>query len=87
MKLFDLKKSLEFTEDTLEKKVNDLKSENEKFKTKMKELYEYQVDSPINQINRLDHQIDCVNKLFELEYRSRKYNLRIDGVNKTSNEA
>ena len=41
---FDLKQSLEFTEYTLEEKVNDLKLENEKLKTKIKEFYEYQAD-------------------------------------------
>lgn len=43
-KLSDLKKILEFTEDTVEEKVNDLKLENEKPKTEMKELYDYQID-------------------------------------------
>ena len=33
-KFSDLKQSLEFTEDALEEKVSDLKSENEKLKTK-----------------------------------------------------
>ena len=74
-KLSDLNQSLEFTEDTLEEKVNDLKSENEKLKTKMKELYEYQIDPEFVE-----------NKLVELEDRSRRCNLRIDGVKETSNE-
>ena len=43
-KLSDLKQSLEFTADTFNEKVSDLNSENEKFKTKIKELYEYQID-------------------------------------------
>ena len=74
-KLSDLNQSLEFTEDTLEEKVNDLKSENEKLKTKMKELYEYQIDPEFVE-----------NKLVELEDRSRRCNLRIDGVKERSNE-
>ena len=74
-KLSDLKESLGFTEDTLEEKVNDLKSENEKLKTKMKELYEYQIDPEFVE-----------NKLVELEDRSRRCNLRIYVVNKRSNE-
>ena len=52
----ELKKSLEFTEDSLEEKVNELKSENEKIKTKMKETYEYQINSDFLE-----------NKLIELE--------------------
>ena len=43
-KLSDLKQSLEFTADTFNEKVSDLNSENEKLKTKIKELYEYQID-------------------------------------------
>ena len=43
-KLSNLKQSLEFTADTFNEKVSDLNSENEKFKTKIKELYEYQID-------------------------------------------
>ena len=43
-KLSDLKQSLKFTADTFNEKVSDLNSENEKFKTKIKELYEYQID-------------------------------------------
>ena len=35
---------VEFTEDTPGEKVNDLKSKNEKLKTKIKEFYEYQID-------------------------------------------
>ena len=52
-KLSDLKQSLEFTIVTLEEKVNDLKSENEKLKTKMKELYEHQIDPEFVEINSL----------------------------------
>ena len=43
-KLSDLKQSLEFTADAFNEKVSDLNSENGKFKTKIKELYEYQID-------------------------------------------
>ena len=43
-KLSDLKQSLEFTADTFNEKVSDLNSENGKFNTKIKELYEYQID-------------------------------------------
>ena len=42
-KLSDLRQSLKIAEDTLEVKVKDLKSENEKLKTIMKGLYEYQI--------------------------------------------
>ena len=74
-KVSDLKQSLEFKKDALEERVNDLKSENEKFKTKKKELYEYQIYPEFVE-----------NKLVELEDRSSRCNLRIDGVKETSNE-
>ena len=73
--LFVLKQSLEFKEDTLEGKMNDLKSENEKLSTKMKELYEYQIDSEFVE-----------NILVKLVDRSKRCNLMIDGVKETSNE-
>ena len=62
-------------EDTLEEKVNDLKSENEKLKTKMKELYIYQLDPEFVE-----------NKLIELEDVSRRCNLSIDRAKEASNE-
>ena len=55
--------------------MNDLKSENEKLRTKMKELYEYQIDSEFVE-----------NILVELVDRSKRCNLMIDGVKETSNE-
>ena len=42
-KLSDLRQSLKIAEDTLEEKVKDVNSENEKLKTIMKGLYEYQI--------------------------------------------
>ena len=69
-----LKQSLEFTEDTMKEKMNDLQSENEKLKINMKELYEYRIDPEFVE-----------NKLVELEDRCRRFNLRIDGVKETSN--
>lgn len=73
-KLSYLKQSLELMEDILEEKENDLKPEIEKFKTKIKELSEYQIDP------------DRVNiKLFKLENHSRSCSLRIGGVKETSN--
>ena len=49
--------------------MNDLKSEKDKFKTKMYELCEYQIDPEFVE-----------NKLFELEDRSRRWKLRNDCV-------
>ena len=49
--------------------MNDLKSENEKPKTKMKDLYEYQTDSEFVE-----------NKLLELEDLSKRFNLRTHQV-------
>ena len=50
-------------------------SENEKLKTKMEELYEYQIEPEFVE-----------NKLVELEHGPRKCNLRIKGVKEKSNE-
>ena len=44
--------------------MDDSKSENEKLKTKMKKLYEYQI-----------HPVFVKNKVVELEDRSRRCNL------------
>lgn len=49
--------------------MNDLKSENKKPKTKMKDLYEHQTDSEFVE-----------NKLFELEDLSKRFNLRTHQV-------
>lgn len=55
--------------------MNELNWENEKIKTKMKETYEYQINSEF-----------LKNKLVELENCSRRCHLRIDEVKETSNE-
>ena len=73
--LSDLKQNVEFMEDTLEQKLKNLKSGNEKLKATMEEFYEYQIDPEFGE-----------NKLVQLEDRSRRCNLRIDGVNETSTE-
>ena len=73
--LSNLKQSLEFTEDRLEETVNGLKSENEKLKSKMKELYECPKDPEF-----------IKNKLVKLVDHSRRCSLRLDGVKETSNE-
>ena len=67
--------NLEFMEDTVEQKLKNLKSVNEKLKAKMEEFYEYQIDPELGE-----------DKLVQLEDRSRRCNLRIDGVNETSTE-
>ena len=55
--------------------MNDLKSENDEFKTKMYELCEYQIDPEFVE-----------NKLNELEDRSKRWELRIDWVKEASSE-
>ena len=49
--------------------MSDLKPENEKFKTKIKEIYDYQIDPEF-----VEH------KLVELDDPSRRCNLKIDGM-------
>ena len=56
--------------------MKDLKSENEKLKTKMKKLYEYQIDPEF-----------IVHNFVELEDRSRRCYLSIDEVMRWKKQA
>ena len=71
----ELKSSLDFTEDVLEKKVEKLEENMKDVDARIRDIYEYQVDP------------NCVlDKLAELEDRSRRNNLRIDGINEEKGE-
>ena len=72
----ELKKSLEFTQNDLEERVNNLEGNMCKVKEDLKEIYEYQIDP--DYVN--DSLADIRNKLTELEDRSRRNNIRIDGI-------
>ena len=65
----DLKDSLEFTENVIEKKVEKLETELDDLKDKVQEIWDYQINPDYIQ-----------HKLVELEDRSRRNNLRIDGI-------
>ena len=71
----DLRKSLEFTQNNLEEKVDIVEKRMEKLESDIQEIYEYQIDPKYVQ-----------DKLTELEDRSRRINIRIDGIKETKGE-
>ena len=71
----ELKSSLDFTEDVLEKKVEKLEENMKDVDARVRDIYEYQVDPNY-----------VLDKLTELEDRSRRNNLRIDGINEQKGE-
>ena len=75
----ELKASLEYTEAVLEEKVAKAEKKVEKLKEQINELlWHYQVDP-----KRLEF---TDRKIIDLEDRSRRNNLRIDGISKNENE-
>ena len=72
----ELRKSMEFTQNNLVERVNNVEENMCKVKEDLKEIYEYQVDPDC--VN--DSLTDIRNKLTELEDRLRKNNTRIDGI-------
>ena len=72
----DLKKSIEFTDNVLEKKVQNIKEKAEHLDERIREIYEWQLDPEY-----------VHNKLVELEDRSRRNNLRIDGIKEKVGES
>ena len=72
----ELKKSMEFTQNDLEERVNNIEKNMCKVKEDLQEIYEYQIDP--DYVN--DSLADIRNKLSELEDRSRRNNIRIDGI-------
>ena len=71
----ELKSSLDFTMDVSEKKAEKLEENMKDVDSRIRDIYEYQVDP--------NHILD---KLAELEGRSRRNNLRIDGINEEKSE-
>ena len=68
----DLRKSIEFTENQLEEKVNNGKNKLVDIEQRIEEIYDYQID--------LDH---VKQKLIDLDDRSRRNNLRVDRILET----
>ena len=71
----DLKDSLEFTENVIEKKVEKLETELDNFEHKVQGIWDYQIDPDYIQY-----------KLVELEDRSRRNNIRIDRIEEAEGE-
>ena len=71
----ELKKSMEFTHNDLEERVNNVEENMCKVKEDLKEIYEYQIDPGYVNVGLAD-----ISKLTELEDRSRRNNIRIDGM-------
>ena len=71
----ELKKSMEFTQNDLEERVNNTEENMCKVKEDLKEIYEYQVDP--NYVN--DSLADIRNKLTELEDTAQKMKFSIKG--------
>ena len=71
----DLKDSLEFTENIIEKKVEKLETELDNFEHKVQGIWDYQIDPDYIQY-----------KLVELEDRSRRNNIRIDRIEEAEGE-
>ena len=71
----DLKDSLEFTENIIEKKVEKLETELDNFEHKVQGIWDYQIDPDYIQY-----------KLVELEDRSPRNNIRIDRIEEAEGE-
>ena len=78
-----LKESLEFTQEETEGKFNTL---YEKISPMEKKLFSLKKDTDIIQTTKPSWAIDIENKLMDLEDRSRRNNLRINGIKEGKNE-
>ena len=74
----ELKASLEHTEIVIEEKVAKAEKKVEKLQEQINDLFDYQAD-----FERLEF---TERKIFELEDRSRRTNLRTDGISEIENE-
>ena len=80
-KIDDFQESLEFTEKQLNDKINDVE---EKLNTKITSLEDKTKDIDMASIN--GELLKLRNKVIDLEDRSRRNNLRMDGIKETENE-
>ena len=71
----DLKDNLEFTENVIEKKIEKLETELDDLESRVQEIWDNQINP-----NYIQH------KLVELEDRSRRNNLQIDGIEEEEGE-
>ena len=71
----DLEDSLQFTEDVIEKKVEKLETKLDNLEDKVQDIWDYQIDPDYIQ-----------HKLIELEDRSQRNNIRIDGIEEEEGE-
>ena len=76
-------KSLEFTQEETEGKFNKL---NEKITTMERNLFSLKKDIEVIQTTKPSWAIEIENKLVDLEDRSRRNNLRINGIKEGKNE-
>ena len=79
----DLKESLEFTEKETEGKSNKL---NEKITRMVRNLFNLKKDIEVIQATKASWATEMENKLVDLEGRSRKNNLRINGIKEEKNK-
>ena len=75
MDIIEVTKSLEFTQSTLDEELGTVKNDTKKLACNMKELQSDHLDP--NQVSQ---------KLIELEDKSKRNNLRIDGLTENTNE-
>ena len=71
----ELRQSIEHTENVLEDKVARVEESLEHIESRVQEMYDYQLDPAFVE-----------DKLIDLEGRSRRNNLRIDGIKESPNE-
>ena len=79
----DLKESLEFTQEGTEEKFNKL---NEKITSMERNLFSLKKDIEVIQTTKPSWAIEIENKLVDLEDRSSRNNLRINGIKEGKNE-
>ena len=78
----DLKENIEFTQNDLGEKVADVDKKISPFETTMNEMYDYQIDP--DYIN--DNLSELRENISEMEDRSRRNNIRVDGVTEEKGE-
>ena len=78
----DLKESIEITQNDLGKKVADVEKKISTFEIKMDEMYDYQIEP--HYVN--DSLLELQDKISKMEDRSRRNNIRVDGVTEEKGE-
>ena len=78
----DLKESIEITQNDLGKKVADVEKKISTFEIKMDEMCDYQIEP--HYVN--DSLLELQDKISKMEDRSRRNNIRVDGVTEEKGE-